>query len=210
MRFLLTLFFYGSILSLQVQAQSYELPYPTDKNTPQWVQLMYADNPNVKSVMAAYKAYYATHKFEKNSHTQYYKRWLRKVLPYVNAKGFIEKPSREILDQQWANYLEKVEQAKVQKLSDGVWEEIGPWEYDHEAAMNLSVQSPGAAHIYTVEQSASNPDIVIAGTANAGLWKSTDKGLTWSPLTNELAVQEVYSAEIDHSTENTLYFSSIS
>lgn len=198
-----------TFFAIQAQAQSFEFPYPTDVNTPEWVKMMYADNPNVKAVMAAYEAFYKNNTFQKNAHTQYYKRWLRSNLPYLNEAGFIEKPSQKTLDQQLSAYMDKVQQARLQKSSNAVWEELGPWEYDHEATMNLSVQSPGAAHIYTVEQSVSNPDVVIAGTARAGLWKSTDKGITWELVTKDLALEEVYAAEIDPTNENTIYFGAV-
>lgn len=36
-----------------------------------------------------------------------------------------------------------------------------------------------------------NPDIVFAGAASGGLWKSTDRGLTWATTTDQLPVLEV-------------------
>ena len=42
----------------------------TDDN-PRWIQLMYTENPDAGLITEAYQAYYKTHPFVKNKHTQY-------------------------------------------------------------------------------------------------------------------------------------------
>jgi hypothetical protein len=55
-------------------------PYNAQRSDlPQWVQLMYAPNPDPGAVIAAYNAYYASNPLVKNSHTQYFKRWKREL-----------------------------------------------------------------------------------------------------------------------------------
>ena len=75
-----------------------------------------------------------------------------------------------------------------------------------EQAMEFEVQSPGCAHVYTVEQSPINPDLILAGTATAGLWKSVDKGLNWTLMTRDLEVTGVYSIALDPIDANIIYF----
>ena len=72
--------------------------------------------------------------------------------------------------------------------------------------MAFQVQSPGATHIYTVEQSPVNSDLVYAGTATAGLWKSTDKGLNWTSVTKFLDINGVYAIALDPINANIAYF----
>ena len=62
--------------------------------------------------------------------------------------------------------------------------------------MQFEVQSPGACHVYTVEQAASNHEVVWCGTATAGAWKSTDHGGHWSLMTRALPLTSVYSVAI--------------
>jgi hypothetical protein len=49
-------------------AQTYYTPFYEfyRESKPQWVQLMYAPNPNFQEVVAAYQDYYSNHAFEKN------------------------------------------------------------------------------------------------------------------------------------------------
>ena len=85
-----------------------------------------------------------------------------------------------------------------------VWECIGPFDFDKEAASRS--YAAGAAHVYTVEQSHSNPDVLYAGSANAGVWKSVDKGMSWLPLTPNMMIGTVKSLEIDYSNADIIYF----
>lgn len=179
------------------QANDPELPY--------WAQLMYGDNPNLIEIEKAFDKYYQSNKFVKNQHTQYYKRWLRDKWQYMREDGTVDIPTDREKNNQIQQYLRKVETHSSTARNANPWEELGPWEYDHEATMDQSVQSPGAAHVYAMEQSMSNPDIVWAGTANAGLWKSIDKGISWECMTTSEIIKNVYSLEIDHSQANNVY-----
>lgn len=62
--------------------------------------------------------------------------------------------------------------------------------------------------MYTVEQSASDPNLIYAGTANAGIWMSTDKGLNWTNMTKAMMIGSVVALEIDHTVNTTVYFGS--
>ena len=109
---------------------------------PEWVQLMYADNSDEEAVINAYTDYYKKNKLVKNKHTQYYKRWLRNISRFSNAKPTLQTSK-----------------------STNQWECVGPWDFDKDAASRS--YAPGAAHVYTVEQSVSNSNILYAGSATA-------------------------------------------
>ena len=88
---------------------------------PDWAQLMYTENPSVFKVDALYRSYFNEHDFIKTYHTQFYKRWRRAALPYLNTAGFIQKPSVEEQQQIDKAYLRKQTQ---QKSSN--WSVVGP------------------------------------------------------------------------------------
>ena len=97
--------------SLSLFAQV-EMKYNANaENLPEWVQLMYADNPDEGEVIKSYTDYYKTHELVKNKHTQYYKRWLRGISRFSNAKPTL----------------------KTSKSSNQ-WECVGPWDFDKDAA----------------------------------------------------------------------------
>ncbi|MGB0179883.1 MAG: hypothetical protein ACPF8U_07485, partial [Flavobacteriales bacterium] len=160
-----------------------QTPYRASADDPLWVQLMYSGEATVAEVRGAYEAHYATHPFEKNRDTQYYKRWLRNV----------ELPRPEVS----RAYAEALGASRASTAREnGVWEEMGPWHFDPEVAMQFQVQSPGACHVYTVEQAPSNHEVVWCGTATAGAWKSVDHGAHWTLMTRDLPLTSVYSIAI--------------
>ena len=148
---------------------------------PNWVQLMYADKPNVGNVIEEYENYYKTNSFNKNKHTQYYKRWIRSF-------------SRET-----------IEVKKSNNKSSNNWEGVGPWDFDINAESRS--YAPGAAHLYTVEQSKSNNNVLYAGAATAGAWRSNNKGDNWFHITKDFHLSSVYAIEIDFQDEDIIYIS---
>ena len=170
---------------------------------PQWVQMMYSANPDPGVVQAAYTAYYSSHPFVKNSHTQYFKRWKREL-----GHDLVPQDPAQLAayGQTSRDYLDATEDLLQQRAAN--WSCIGPFDWDH-GAVNKSYAC-GAAHVYTVEQSAANGNLIYAGTANSGVWKSTDKGLNWTNMTKTMLVSEVLSIELDHTVQNTVYFGAAS
>ena len=152
------------------------------ENLPEWVQLMYADNPDEGEVINAYTDYYKKNELVKNKHTQYYKRWVRNLSRTTTLL-----------------------QTQTNSKSSSQWECVGPWDFDKDAASRS--YAPGAAHVYTVEQSVSNPNVLYAGSATAGAWKTINKGANWNLITRDLALNGVYAIEIDFTDPEIIYIS---
>ena len=104
-----------------------------------WVELMYEEKSNEGIVIDEYNKYYKKNKFKKNKYTQYYKRWLRNISRSSNAK-----------------------QTNKKSKSSNQWQCIGPWDFDKDAESRS--YAPGSAHIYSIEQSISNPNILYANS----------------------------------------------
>ena len=169
-------------LSLSTLYSQSEKKYDVNSsNLPDWVNLMYANKVDEGKVIKAYELYYEKNEFVKNKHTQYYKRWLRNL-------------SRETI--QPKNY---------KSTSSNNWECIGPWDFDKDAESRS--YAPGAAHLYTIEQSISNSNVLYAGAATAGAWRSNNKGNNWEHITKDLHLSGVYAIEIDFQDENIIYIS---
>jgi photosystem II stability/assembly factor-like uncharacterized protein/PKD repeat protein len=168
-----------------------EKPYDAHKSQlPTWVQLMYSSDPDAGAVTDAYNAYYDGNEFVKSAHTQYYKRWLRELKQAVSSRGE-------------EAYLQRSAALRAERGPTSAWQSIGPWDFDQEAASRS--YAPGAAHVYTVEQAASNSNVLYAGTATTGLYRTTDHGQNWVPLTNDLLLTSIRAIEIDFTDEDVVY-----
>ena len=191
-----------------IQAQVLEIkPDSYLANQPKWIQLMYQDNANPDEVADAYESYYKTHDFIKNIHTQYYKRWQRAM--QQDATGWFTSggkiaPSRIRALQE--EYLERIKAQKFLRGPNSAWESIGPFDFDQESVSHSS--AAGAAHVYTVEQSISNPDVLYAGSSTGGVYKSTDKGLNWTLVTKDMTITGSSAIEIDYTNPNIAFFGS--
>ncbi|NUQ14796.1 MAG: PKD domain-containing protein [Flavobacteriales bacterium] len=189
------LFLFLHDLHAQVQPVT---PQPAAE-LPTWVQLMYAPDADPGAVQAAYDAYYATHPFVKNGHTQYFKRWKRSMGRTLVP---MDPAQRATYAQDLRRYLDACEALQADRAAN--WSCIGPFDWDHGAAAKS--YACGAAHVYTVEQSPANANLLLAGTASAGVWKSTDKGLNWTNVSKGMVIGSVVSVELDHIVQNTAYF----
>ena len=185
-------------------AQENQQIYKVQANDPEWVVKMYSSNPNLFELRTLFHAYYQTHDFVKNRHTQYFKRLMKENWSYINNEGYIDRSIDSEANEQ--AYLQAKANLEAQKSSNSAWSEMGPWDYDHEQAMQFQVQSPGSAHVYTVEQDPNNPLVLFAGTATAGIWKTTDKGHNWILASKNLLVNAVYSIAIDPNNSNRILF----
>jgi len=178
----------GQVLS---NGSEYAYTPRADESVPEWVQAMYAPDSDPGAVYAMYTAYYRSHPFVKDQHTQYFKRWL-------TGLARLRQPDAE----NDAAYM-RAYRAQQQKRMVANWSSVGPFDWDHDAAGRS--YAPGSAHVYTIEQSISNPDILYAGTANAGVWRSTDHGINWMALTSDLLTGSVTSIEIDPGNADIAY-----
>ncbi len=197
--FSLIILFTSTVVFAQVE-QKYG--NPNDTNLPDYAREMYKENPDYGKVIDMYEAYYKTHKLVKNTHTQYYKRLIHELTedPYGIQFGLMTREQANLVNKE---YLQRIENSSM-KGSRAVWSCIGPFDFDKDA--NSRSYAPGAAHMYTVEQSQSNPNVLYAGGATSGLWKTIDKGAHWNLLTRNFAFNTVYALEIDYTNENIMYF----
>jgi photosystem II stability/assembly factor-like uncharacterized protein len=197
---------YCLLFSIGIQAQNIHLPYSSTQETlPEWAQLMYAPNADLNTVQIAFEAYYQTHSFQKNEHTQYYKRWQRHFARYPNWQGMSEIEQRHYQEKQ-AAYRQKSLQLQQQRSPTSSWQSLGPFDFDKTAASTS--YACGAAHVYTIEKSKSDPNTVYAGTATAGLWKSVDNGKSWTLATPNLLINSVRALEISFNDPKIVYFTS--
>ena len=186
--------------------------YSASFSAPDWAVLMYENPEQVEAVRVGFEEWRkidgGVNANVKNEHTQFYKRWMRQAQwPLVNVSDEYVQMSRAVNGGAGVNGSGTNGGAGV-NVRAGNWTEMGPWHYDPEVAMYFQVQSPGACHVYTVEQSFSEPDVVYAGTATAGMYRSGDKGLNWKLVSGELPVTGVYSIAIDPANADRVWLGS--
>jgi hypothetical protein len=79
------------------------------------------------------------------------------------------------------------------------WVSLGPTPGAYFSYGNIS------SRIVSGSYNPNNPNIIYIGPANGGVWKSTDAGMTWIPLTDQEASLSMGAIEIDPSNTNIIY-----
>lgn len=159
-----------------------------DDNTPEWARLMYSENPNVGEVEHLFKLYYKNKEFIKNIHTQNHKQWMIMIEPLLDQDGFIKKPTKSEEDIKHLRLKEKYLQINQTGTPESIlgWIPMGPFETF--SAVNSQAIS-WHKNIYAIDQSLSDPDLLICGTEAGGIYKSIDKAANWSLI----SLGEVFS-----------------
>ncbi len=201
-----------NVLSVYGQKNMHIPPENEIKKAPLWAQLMYQDGPCVQEVDDLYNAYYKKQPFQKNYHTQYYKKWRKLVEPYMDELGYAQLPSFEEKRATQLAYQEKIERLTAknnQAKQSNIWTCLGPFETytranDGLPQMPVSWQS----NVYTISQSLSNPNVLFCGTEGGGMFKTIDKGLNWEPTGFDEAIETITAIAVDPTNENIVYASS--
>lgn len=174
----------------------------SDPSLPKWAKMMYSSNPNVFEVEEALEKYLEAHGEEQNRHTAYYNQWRRYIQPYVQEDGSIKIPTlqeRKKLELQ----TQKISLSSTARL-------LAPWNFagpEKNFRVRYDVADPVSqiswhANMYCIDQSLSNPNTLYSGGENGGVYKSTDKGLTWQYVSLNQDMTTVSSVAVNPTDEN--------
>lgn len=200
---ILLLFFNVSIYAQKSYLRESPYSNSNDLNLPDWAKEMYKPQANLLEVKNLYDNYYKTHPFIKNEHTQYYKRWVHTIQNMVDESGVVQYPNRQHSNEIDNEYLQQITNRQSTFGPGSEWKCIGPFDFDKDA--NGRSHAPGAAHVYTIEKSAGDPNFLVAGTANAGVYKTLDKGQHWIPISEGLLIGECIAVEIQFNNNDVIY-----
>ena len=71
--------------------------------------------------------------------------------------------------------------------------------------IQIQVRGLGQGRVNIIHVDPSNPNTIYLGSPAGGIWKSTNNGTTWTPLTDELPQIGVSGIAVDYSNSNTIY-----
>jgi photosystem II stability/assembly factor-like uncharacterized protein len=188
--------------AITASAQTMYRPSAAEITTlPAWAQAMYSEDPSLWQVDSLFQGYYRTHPFVKTYHTQYFKRWRRKVLPYAKADGRIAMPTP---DEQRA--IDVAYQAKQVEQRGGGWTLVGPVQ----VLDNTGDPGKRQSNIYSLDQCAASPDIMYCGSETGEVYRSNDGGASWSNVSYQMNFGGGVMAVEVHPTNSSTVFAGAS
>ncbi|MBL0176099.1 MAG: hypothetical protein IPP94_12670 [Ignavibacteria bacterium] len=178
-------------------------PRVDDPSLPAWMRLLVCDRPNLRVVDSAFAAHYATRVFEKNAHTQYYKRFRRWAQRHATADGSIRVPSPG--DELATEQRLRAERGALAKRGTGagVWTFLG--HRTTHATGGDTTKVTWQTNIYCLDQSFTDPDILFCGGETGGIFRSSDRGLHWEQVSGGFLHGSVRPVKIDPSNPAVVY-----
>lgn len=158
-----------------------------------WVKMMQDPNANFYDVQAAFYSYWNGRTIQKGKGYKVFKRWEAYMKPRVYPTGEMTQAS-----QAYTNFIdwERTHPQSVDKSISGNWNLLGP------------VGAPsggGAGRVNFVRFDPTNTNTIYIGTPDGGLWKSTNSGSSWTPMTDQLTVIGCTDIAIDPNNTQIMY-----
>ncbi|QMU65863.1 MAG: T9SS type A sorting domain-containing protein [Flavobacteriaceae bacterium] len=166
-----------------------------------WMNAGATDSKNskktFKEITEAAEAYFKTvDKFKKGSGLKPYERWKYRSSFFIKPDGTISNSND--LWEAWE--MKNAMRATQRAASTNMWTSVGP--YSH---TNTASWSSGQGRVNVVAVDPSNSNTYYAGAPAGGIWKSTDAGVNWTPLTDHLPQIGVSGIAIHPTDSNTIY-----
>ncbi len=145
----------------------------------------------LQEISSAFNQYWELHKEDKDKKGSGYKpfkRWENRWNLSLNKAGKI------ISNKTIWNYWEAKNRLNTSDISD--WQNIGPF---------TQTSKSGQGRVNTIAVDPNNPNIYYVGAPAGGIWKSTNSGETWVPLSDKLPQIGVSGIAIDPNNSDTIY-----
>ncbi|MEI7980986.1 MAG: hypothetical protein WCI71_05000, partial [Bacteroidota bacterium] len=195
MKLLLTFFIWGVLFLTPAAAQFYPAAASNDTaNYPYWYRMMQDPDISFYATQSAFYKYWAGRSNYRHNGWKVFKRW-----EYLqqNRLGTNGKPlkTQEMLDE-YNRYMKSDRPFSP----GGNWIELGPKTMPD----NLTSQPNGMGRVNAVAFHPVNADIIFAGAASGGLWKSVNNGSTWTLIAGLLPAMGVSSILVHPAIPDTI------
>lgn len=181
-------------------------------DNPFFIEMMKDRSVNFYQTQRAAELWFNNRTRQRGDGWKPYKRWEWQAQQEVDANGNF--PNTLTQDAQAALMKQQsfAQDAVVAGMSptggtcknSGVWKEMGPGNLP----ANNTGQLNGLGRLNAVVVHPTDSNIIFAGSAAGGIWKTSDGGQSWSVYSDSLPTLGVSAIAIDPNTPNTMYFGS--
>ncbi len=135
-----------------------------------------------------------------------FKRWEYNALREMNENGYLADPytyyeEHQRFQRQYRQKMRKRGRIAQGGNKTGNWTELGPTYKNGTSGWN-----PGVGRITSIAVDENNYNHIIIGANTGGVFKTTDKGKTWTPLSDDFSTMIVNSLAIDPQNSSIYYW----
>lgn len=156
-----------------------------------------------KEMQLQFDKWKATTDLKKQHGWKSFKRWEAETSYHTDAHGNPVNPATYINE---VTRLAKLREnsANSRKLSTNSWLPSGPFTLP----LNLTqYMEAGMGRINCIAFHPNDPNTYFVGVAQGGLWKTSNNGQSWTPLTDNLPILRISDILIDPNNTNVMYIS---
>src|SRR5947209_4122725 len=106
---------------------------------------------------------------------------------------------KQMKAQQTAKFASAQASSAAASLATGAWTSLGP------QPLTFLTGGPASGRIAELAVDPRNSSVVYAGTGEGGVWKTTDGGANWTPLTDQQASLAIGSIALDPNNPDIVY-----
>ena len=176
---------------------------------PEWGKKLYQFPINYNEICDEFDKYMREEKPDKSALIRYFKTWRLALEPYVLNDGTIQLPDIEKFHQNLKSAQLNVDQQLKSATAEQRWSFLGPketFQLNQGSSNSTPPAIPWQANIYSIDVSKSNNNILFCGSETGCINKSTDKGKTWTFVSQHYLVGGgVTAIAIDPSDPNIVY-----
>ena len=174
-------------------------------DTPEWAERMYSGQAAFHEVADLREAWWRNRPYEKTLHERNFKHWLMHVEHRVGPDGHIRDAGTWAAEAFVRGGGVDGQLARAAAV-DPEWQPIGPFETWNNASQG-HIPVSWQCNIYCFDQCASDPDVAIAGIEAGDLFKTVDRGLSWTPITLGVpGIRTVTQCAVAPTAASTIYF----
>ncbi|ESU29887.1 glycosyl hydrolase [Flavobacterium limnosediminis JC2902] len=152
----------------------------------------------IDEIVSSFNAYWQNHdRKKKGSGYKPFMRWENHWRAQTNPDGTLMTP-----EAMWQALSQKKNSSASTNRSLPVsnWTPVGPFSH-----INTGSWSSGQGRVNFVYVDPTNSNTLYVGTPAGGIWKSTNNGSAWAPLSDQLPQIGVSGIAVDHTNPNVIY-----
>jgi hypothetical protein len=165
----------------------------------EYLDLIYnpTNSTTLREIQTKAEAYFFNRDKGRGSGYKQYKRWEYKTQRNINADGKLQNFSR--LNSDLAKSLNS--NSGMSRSASDDWINLGPTSYSN----GTSGYNGGLGRVNVIAFHPTDASTIYIGVPAGGVWKTTDAGTTWTPISDGLASIGVSGIAVDHTTPSTIY-----
>jgi len=156
----------------------------------------------MEQIVASFNTYWSQNdKSKKGSGYKPFKRWEYQWSNNTHQNGMLATPG-----ELWSAWQAKINARNKKSKSSALtsktsnWLPVGPFSH-----INTGSWSSGQGRVNVVYVDPSNANTIYVGAPAGGIWKSTDAGVNWTPLSDNLPQIGVSGIVVAHNNPNVIY-----